>query len=821
MSSSTEFHDFKSHDVDTLSTFTDDIGSESQEISKPSQKIKANTIVVDNYAPDPNRAVYLLTQDRRQQTDFRVPSRRIIREINRSRLHLNNRRRLESVYTVEEEEIRNLGPHTDEFNDYLKKHQRLSENTVEMVINRMKTNNIDMNTETYNLLLEMVANVPGPMCYNIYDDFRKNVKPPTTEPNVQTYRLLFLSCERNNDFDKVFHYYNQMRLIPNLLPDAAFYNTLLTYCLQLRDETKAAFLVEEMKEQNIEPDVHTYNSLLNIFADAPYEVQFKTFEDMLRRKVKPNRRTYNSLMRSCQRSGDYERAFQFFEELKSDGLQPDVITYNIVFVLCHDRLDSVLGGAHHAVIRNREHHEVTMKAVGELFMAIFAEMEVCNVLPNTFTYNALLRGLSRCNDIRVYDVFTQMKQDCRKTETDPMDELIQTWMTGNADICSSLPMLLPPINTDNENKPEDLEEASMTGKGSSPNLESYKTMIDAAKGLGMPEKSCAFYDEMRAIGIRPNKAAISLMLEVCAFKRDKERAYATLDDAKDCGIRLDVDIINGLMNVLAECGDQTIFDELDRLNKDDGSLDVKPNIETYNLALKGCLKIDDLESAMRLYTELCNPRYHLKGPDASTYSILFDICSQCKDFKAANKLMKDMKTRNLPADINAYCRYLNVCVSVRDVSVLDVFDDMKHHGPEPTLEAYKILLSYHLGQRDPVIVQTFNEMKATGIIPDIGVFNIMLDYYGVKEDSNSSLRLFEEIKSMWLSPDIETFNALMKCFAKTGASMVHKIFEEMSDAKVAPDHITFSILAQHKAGFSSLATALEQQLVYMNKPIKY
>eukprot|EP00657_Telonema_sp_P-1_P004708 TRINITY_DN21115_c0_g1_i1.p1 TRINITY_DN21115_c0_g1~~TRINITY_DN21115_c0_g1_i1.p1 ORF type:complete len:148 (-),score=52.84 TRINITY_DN21115_c0_g1_i1:117-560(-) len=122
-------------------------------------------------------------------------------------------------------------------------------------------------------------------------------------------------------------------------------------------------------------------------------------------------------------------------------------------------------------------------------------------------------------------------------------------------------------------------------------------------------------------------------------------------------------------------------------------------------------------------------------------------------------------------------------------------DRMKRYGPQPNLTAYSMMLTYYLQRKDNAILALFDDLKSrAGLEPDIRVFNVVLDYAGMKQDHNRALRYFEELKTRGLSPDVETFNALIKCFAPSGSSMVHKIFEEMADCKVAPDHVTFSIL---------------------------
>ena len=767
----------------------------------------ANTSVVDiaDYQPDPTRKVYLTTQSKHN------PLQKVVRAIRRGH---SESARVEPKKTNDiKDAIYALGSHTDEFNDFLRKLPRGHEEAVRLVMHRMKSEGIRMNTETYNLILEKVCDLVGTLCYDVYEDFRRNTLPSFAQPNVQTFRSLFRACERNGHYERVFQYYSHMRAIAGLRADTAFYNTLIGFCALIEDESQAAFMVEEMRDLQIEPDVHTYNNLMNVFAEAPYEILLKTFEDMLKRKIKPNRRTYNSLMRACQRTSDYERAFQLFEELKRDGIVPDVVTYNLLFVLCRDRLDFVLGiGQHSNLRRSREQKEVGMKAVAELAMALFAEMEECNILPNTFSYNALLGVLGRCHDLRVFDVFQQMKEDRRSlTAPSPSEDLMLTWVSENAHNRALPKLQAPAPEAESE---ADISEARIGGRAVAANLDSYLTAMDAAKRLQLPERAYLLYDEMRERGLKIAKSVVVVMLDVCAARQDKAKAYGLLAEAKAAGLRLDIQLYNSLLNVLAEAGDAQIFDELKRLKVDKEGLGLKPNTESYNLAIKACLKMRDLEGAMGIYAELCDPQGPaVAGPNAVTFATLFDLCSLEKDAATATKLMAAIKASQIPVTIHTHCRYLNVFVAAADPRAVQLFEESKRSGPRPDLDTYNTMLRYYLAMKDPATVTLFEELKTNGVEPDIETFNIVLDYAALTSDHNRSLRLFEELKTRGLSPDVETFNSLIKCFAQSGSAMVHKIFEEMAESRIAPDHVTFSILMQHSAGCRSLQTALEHEIV--------
>ena len=61
---------------------------------------------------------------------------------------------------------------------------------------------------------------------------------------------------------------------------------------------------------------------------------------MRQQGLQPNVITYNSLISACGKSGKAERALQFFAKMQQQGLRPNVITYNAV-IIASPRLSSI------------------------------------------------------------------------------------------------------------------------------------------------------------------------------------------------------------------------------------------------------------------------------------------------------------------------------------------------------------------------------------------------------------------------------------------------------------------------------------------------
>jgi pentatricopeptide repeat protein len=768
--------------------------------------------------PRPDRPVYLITSDKND------PLKRTARDVTRQHkprhdTHTERRQRDE-----ERDLIFACQGYTEHFNNLLRKLPRRDKRIVLMVIERMRTENIAMDQQTYNLLLEKVVDLRDPIAFEIYEDFKTEAQrdDATVRPDGRTFELMVRACERNGDYRRAFHIYSQMKELFGVYPDVPLYNALIGYCAPLRDETTASFIIEEMKDRNVEPDVHTYNALMNVFADAPYELVLQAFDDMIRRKLKPNRRTFNTLMKSCQRIGDYDRVFQFFEELKQEGLSPDVTTYNILLVACRDRLDYVIGtGRFSDVRRTKEQRELGIKAIAQLCMSLRAEMEELGVPANSFTYNALLSVLSQCRDRRMFQVLDEMIQVADQQAQTVRATAHQDYIKTEGAIPSfvELERMLDSAvaqTTQSGGVGDSDGQADRLGAfGVRPSIETYATIIEGCHRMGVTEKAHEHFVKMKQRGIKPDRHIYIKLIDVCALKAEKQTAFDLFDECCAQGIIPDTGLFNALINVLAECCDPRVHEIFLKLKHDTDGLSVKPNQDSYNLMLKAALKTRRLDDANRLYQEMTSPTC-VVSPDTASYSILMDICAACKDVRRAAYYIEDMRRRHVTPTINTYSRFMNVFVAAGDPGVVEVFENIKRHGPQPNLEAYTTLLQYYLETRNDAIIGLFDDMKRDGVDPDLNAYNVMLKYAAVTQNNQRAYKYLEELKPRGLNADIDTYNALMAVFAPSGSDMIFKVFEDMAMCHVPPNKETFSILMKHPKGRAALNEATTRNLVQVD-----
>ncbi|OUM57383.1 hypothetical protein PIROE2DRAFT_55224, partial [Piromyces sp. E2] len=93
---------------------------------------------------------------------------------------------------------------------------------------------------------------------------------------------------------------------------------------------KALTYFEEMKQANLEPDIFTYNTLIDVYGkNKELSSAVKIFNEMKEKKIKPTLATYNILISAHGLNEDPKGAKQWFDQVMNDpSLSANEITYS-------------------------------------------------------------------------------------------------------------------------------------------------------------------------------------------------------------------------------------------------------------------------------------------------------------------------------------------------------------------------------------------------------------------------------------------------------------------------------------------------------------
>ncbi|KAL3518730.1 hypothetical protein ACH5RR_021319 [Cinchona calisaya] len=168
-------------------------------------------------------------------------------------------------------------------------------------------------------------------------------------------------------------------------PNLQTFNILLS---GWKSSDEAEGFLEEMREMGVEPDVVSYNCLMDVYCKGrEMEKAYKVVEEMRGRDISPDVITYTSLIGGLGLVGQPDKARDVLKEMREYGCCPDVAAYN-------------------AAIRNF----CIAKRIGDAY-GLMDEMIRKGLSPNATTYNVLLRSFYWWNDLRSsWSLYLRMKE---------------------------------------------------------------------------------------------------------------------------------------------------------------------------------------------------------------------------------------------------------------------------------------------------------------------------------------------------------------------------------------------------------------------------
>ncbi|KAI4330517.1 hypothetical protein MLD38_028801 [Melastoma candidum] len=440
-------------------------------------------------------------------------------------------------------------------------------------------------------------------------------------------------------------------------PDAFWVLISGYWKLGLPDKAVEAF--GKMPEYNCEPNVYTYNKILNVLvkkeampvARAVFSKMSKSgcapnqgtycimvdglcksgkigealqlFDEMTQRDVLPSKAIYTAMIMGLCRVGRIGDASKFFNGMKQDGCDPDAVTLGVV-VDGFCRIGDFDGA--YEVMRTLERDGIVLgihgytscikwlleaKRIDEA-MSWYQRMCSEGVKPDVQLYAVMIRGLVESN--RMDDVFGLLEEMSRKGVV-PNSYCYNALIKGLCDMGLF-------------DKARSLQ-LDISENGGFDNACTYTILICALCREGLVEEAQEVFDYMEKIGRFPTVVSFNaLMHGLC--KAGKLREALVLLSRMDVGRNPSVLLhfsrrsgqfektIEKTVHQLCERGLYAkAYSIINRL----ANGGVVPDIFTYNTLINGYCKAGDIKAAVRFLDQLRS--LDLK-PDSVTYGTIID-----------------------------------------------------------------------------------------------------------------------------------------------------------------------------------------------------
>jgi len=511
--------------------------------------------------------------------------------------------------------------------------------------------------------------------------------------DVVTYNTMIKKHLLRGDFGGARAAIESMRAAGgSLAPNCVTFNELIDATIRTSSEG-AWVLIEEMKASGLQPNNVTCSILLKsvqqssnareverVMAvvddmdDAMDEVLLSSIceacirvgqADALRRQLKRHRHdrrvqangahTFGSLVRAYGFLKDMHGAWEEWREMRTRSIVPTSITIGCMVEALVSNGDPEAG---HGLIRDLIVDEQTKPLLNAVIYcsvlkgfshqkrfdrvwAIYDEMLELRLQFSITTFNALIDA---CVRSRQMDRIRPLLEDMARQKIEANVVTYSTIMKG---YCQENRL----------DKALELMEAMKQSEQFRPDEITYNTLIDGCAQRGFFEQGMKLLGEMQEAGVPPSTFTLSVLVKLANRSKQPEKAFELCERlSRKFHLRMNMHVYNNLVHACTANRDTQraikVFEQMLREN-------VRPDVRTYSLLLRGCLGTGDAQDVAGLLRAAvglrgAHPRVASFGASALQVrgglpaellsEVLEGLAGSCGEERLAVQLLRDLRS---------------------------------------------------------------------------------------------------------------------------------------------------------------------------------
>ncbi|MED6204541.1 hypothetical protein PIB30_010093 [Stylosanthes scabra] len=577
------------------------------------------------------------------------------------------------------------------------------------------------------------------------------------EDTVQVYNAMMGVYARNGKFNKVKELLDLMRE-RGYEPDLVSFNTMINARMKsgAMVPNLAFQLLEQVRRSGVRPDIITYNTLISACSrESNLEEAIMIFKDMEKNRCQPDLWTYNAMISVYGRCGFARKAEQLFKELESKGFFPDAVTYNSLL------------------------YAFSKEGNIEKVRDICEEMVKVGFGKDEMTYNTILHMYGKQGK---HDQALQLYSDMKSSGKSP-DAVTYT------------------VLIDSLGKANKIEEAAnvmseMLDAGVKPTLHTYSALICGYAKAGKKVEAEATFNCMRRSGIKADCLAYSVMLDVFLRFNEVKKAMTLYQEMIREGLTPDDGLYEVMLKVLVR---ENMCDIVDRVIRDMEEISgINPQVISRVLVNAGCydhaakmLKVSisngyelDHENFLSIlgsysssarYSEACELLEFLRGHSPNNTQIITEaliiILCKAKKLDAALEEYRSKGEIGLFRSCTMYESLIQECIQneLFDVAC-QIFCDMRFWGVVPSESLYQGMSSVYCRMGLPETAHHFlYHVESKGnIVDNLSLYIDIIETYGKLKLWQKAESLVGNIRQRCSKLDRKVWNALIHAYALSG-----------------------------------------------------
>ncbi|XP_074357621.1 pentatricopeptide repeat-containing protein At3g18110, chloroplastic-like [Apium graveolens] len=575
---------------------------------------------------------------------------------------------------------------------------------------------------------------------------------------VQVYNAMMGVYARNGRFSKVQELLHLMRE-RGCEPDLVSFNTLINARLKSGsiEPNMARELLSEVRRSGLQPDIITYNTLISACSrGSNLEEAVEIYNDMLGSRCQPDLWTYNAMLSVYGRCGLSAEAEILFNDLESKGFYPDAVTYNSLLYafaregnvekvkkICEEMVKKGFG--EDEMTYNTIIHMYGQQGQHDLALQLYRDMKSVGREPDVVTYTVLIDSLGKANKI-----------------------------TEAANVMSE-----------------------MLNAGVKPTIRTYSALICGYAKAGMRLEAEDIFNCMLRSGIKPDHLAYSVMLDILFRSGETNKATMLYHDMVRDGFTPDVGLYEIMVRIL---GKENKVEDVQNMIKDMEELcDLNPQVIAYILVKGECYSYgdkmfrlairqgydvnrDNLLPVLSLY---CSSGRHLEAKELLEFlkehapesqqlvseAMVVTLCMAHQPEAALDEYRKSMTFRLVDRSLIMYESLIKCCEEMDLLGeASQVLSDMRFVGLEPSTELCRQMALVYCRMGYPETAHHLvDQAEAKGIrINDMSIYAALIEAYGKAKLLQKAESVVGNLRQSASTVDRKVWNALIQAYAASG-----------------------------------------------------
>ncbi|XP_058206345.1 pentatricopeptide repeat-containing protein At3g18110, chloroplastic [Rhododendron vialii] len=574
---------------------------------------------------------------------------------------------------------------------------------------------------------------------------------------VQVYNAMMSVYARTGRFTKVQELLGLMRE-RGCEPDLVSFNTLINARLKSGPMTPnlAIDLLDDVRNSGIRPDIVTYNTLISACSrESNLKEAVKVYNDMETHKCQPDLWTYNAMISVYGRCGLSSEAERLFKELESKGFFPDAVTYNSLLYafaregnvskvqkICEEMVNK--GFAKDEMTYNTMIHMHGKNGRPDMAFQLYRDMQRSSRIPDVVTYTVLVDSLGKANMMsEAADVMSEML----KAGVKP------TLWTYSALICGY-------AKSGNRLEAEKTFEL-MLRSGIEPDHLAYSVMLDIHLRSNNTTKAMALYHKMVSNGFTPDRALFEVLLLALGKENKEEDIQKVVKDMEEC--ELDLQTISSIL-VKGECYDYVA--EFLR----------KAILQGYDLDHENLLSVSSSYSLAGRHLEALQLLDFMKEHAPGSHQLITEaaVVIHCKAYQLDAALEEYSKTRGLSKFHASPSMYESLIKSCEETELFaeasQVFSDMRFNGVETSQNLCESMVLMYCKMGFPETAHhLIDQAEEKGSQSrTVSLYVWLIEAYGKLKVLEKAESLVGILRQRFGVVDRKAWNALIKAYAASG-----------------------------------------------------